>query len=74
MLWQDYHLPTSVGEALSLLAAYNSEARVVAGGTDLILEIQQGHRLPVKALVDVTLAAGRSGAPCFQQHLELSWP
>jgi hypothetical protein len=63
MLWQDYHLPTSVGEA-----------RVVAGDTDPILEIQQGHRPPVKALVDVTLAAGRSGAPCFRQHLELSWP
>ena len=58
MLWQDYHLPTSVGEALSLLAAYNGEARVVAGGTDLILEIQQGHRPPVKVLVDVTRIAG----------------
>ena len=58
MLWQDYHLPTSVGEALSLLAAYHGEARVVAGGTDLILEIQQGHRPPVKALVDVTRIAG----------------
>jgi len=58
MLWQDYHLPTSVGEALSLLAAYNGDARVVAGGTDLILEIQQDHRPPVKALVDVTRIAG----------------
>jgi CO/xanthine dehydrogenase FAD-binding subunit len=58
MLWQDYHLPTSVGEALELLASYRGEARVVAGGTDLILEIQAGHRPPVKALVDVTRIAG----------------
>jgi len=58
MLWQDYHLPTSVSEALSLLADYHGEARVVAGGTDLILEIQQGHRPPIKALVDVTRIAG----------------
>lgn len=58
MLWQDYHLPASVGEALTLLATYQGEARVVAGGTDLILEIQQGHRSPVKALVDVTRIAG----------------
>jgi CO/xanthine dehydrogenase FAD-binding subunit len=58
MLWQDYHLPTSVDEALALLASYHGEARVVAGGTDLILEIQQGHRPPVKALVDVTRIAG----------------
>ncbi len=58
MLWQDYHLPTSVDEALTLLASYQGQARVVAGGTDLILEIQQGHRPPVKALVDVTRLAG----------------
>ena len=58
MLWQDYHLPTSVDEALTILASYQGEARVVAGGTDLILEIQQGHRPPVKALVDVTRIAG----------------
>jgi carbon-monoxide dehydrogenase medium subunit len=57
MLWQDYHLPTSVSEALKLLASYHGEARVVAGGTDLILEIQQGHRPPVRALVDVTRIA-----------------
>jgi len=58
MLWQDYHLPTSLGEALELLASYHGEARIVGGGTDLILEIQQGHRPPVKALVDVTRIAG----------------
>jgi carbon-monoxide dehydrogenase medium subunit len=61
MLWQDYHLPTSIGEALELLASYHGEARIVGGGTDLILEIQQGHRPPVKALVDVTRIAGASG-------------
>ena len=58
MLWQDYHLPTSLGEALELLASYHGEARIVGGGTDLILEIQQGHRPPVKALVDVTRITG----------------
>ena len=58
MLWHDYYLPTSVGEALKLLASYHGEARVVAGGTDLIVEIQQGHRPPVRALVDVTRIAG----------------
>jgi xanthine dehydrogenase FAD-binding subunit len=60
MLWQDYAIPKTVHEALSLLADYKGEARVVAGGTDLILEIQQGRRPPVKALVDVTRIAGAS--------------
>jgi carbon-monoxide dehydrogenase medium subunit len=53
-LWNQYHLPTTVDEALSLLTRYEGRARVVAGGTDLILELQQGRRPPVDALIDVT--------------------
>ena len=57
-LWKEYHLPTSVDEAVALLAKYNGRARVVAGGTDLILDLQQGNAQPVEALVDVTRIAG----------------
>ena len=53
-LWTRYHTPSSVNEALDLLAHYEGRARVVAGGTDLILELRQGHRPPVEALIDVT--------------------
>jgi carbon-monoxide dehydrogenase medium subunit len=55
--WQNYHTPTTIEEAINLLAQYNGQARVVGGGTDLILEMQQGHRPPVEALVDVTQIA-----------------
>jgi CO/xanthine dehydrogenase FAD-binding subunit len=57
-LWNDYHLPASVDEAVALLARYAGRARVVAGGTDLILDLQQGNEHPVEALVDVTRLAG----------------
>ncbi len=57
-LWNDYHLPTSVHEAIGLLAKYDGRARVVAGGTDLILDLQQDSEHPVEALVDVTRIAG----------------
>ena len=57
-LWNEYYLPPSVDEAVLLLARYEGRARVVAGGTDLILELQQGHEHPVEALVDVTRIAG----------------
>jgi len=53
-LWEHYYLPGTVDEALTHLAQYSGAARVVAGGTDLLLELQQGHRPPVAALVDVT--------------------
>ena len=57
-LWSEYHLPLSVDEAVGLLARYDGRARVVAGGTDLILDLQQGNEHPVAALVDVTRIVG----------------
>jgi carbon-monoxide dehydrogenase medium subunit len=52
--WDHYHLPATVDEALADLARYAGAARVVAGGTDLLLELQQGRKPRVTALVDVT--------------------
>jgi carbon-monoxide dehydrogenase medium subunit len=57
-LWKHYHLPHTVEEAVELLEGYAGRARVVGGGTDLILEMQQGHQPPVEALVDPTRIPG----------------
>jgi CO/xanthine dehydrogenase FAD-binding subunit len=57
-LWKEYHLPGSIDEAVALLARYQGGARVVAGGTDLILDLQQGNEPPVEALIDVTRIDG----------------
>jgi len=57
-LWKEYHLPASIEEAVGLLARYDGSARVVAGGTDLILDLQQGNEHPVAALVDVARIVG----------------
>lgn len=53
-LWQQYHRPQTITAALNFLAQHEGRARIVAGGTDLLLEMQQGHKTPVEALVDVT--------------------
>ncbi len=53
-LWNHYHLPETVEAALADLARYDGQARIVAGGTDLLLEMQQGRKPAVAALVDVT--------------------
>lgn len=55
-LWHNYHSPTTVDEAVQQLARYNGEARIIAGGTDLLIDLQhveQGQHT-LAALVDVT--------------------
>ena len=53
-LWQEYLCPTNVEEALAGLASAPGPARPIAGGTDLLLDLKQGHLLPVHTLVDLT--------------------
>ena len=38
----DYHTPTTVDEALSILARYGDDAHFMAGGTSMMLLMQQG--------------------------------
>jgi len=57
-LWTHYHTPTTVEEALTLLASYQGRARVIAGGTDLLLDIRHGHMPRPDALVDITRIPG----------------
>ena len=56
--WKHYHTPATIEEAINLLTKYDGQAQVVGGGTDLILEMQQGHRPPVEALIDATKITG----------------
>ena len=56
-VWERYYAPTKLDEALSLLAEHQAEARVIAGGTDLLLEIERKLRTP-HALIDITRIAG----------------
>jgi CO/xanthine dehydrogenase FAD-binding subunit len=52
-MWQEYLFPSSVEEALAMLAEREGRARVVAGGTDLIIELTEGRR-SADCLVDIT--------------------
>lgn len=55
MRWQTYYRPGTLAEALSLLADHPA-ARVVAGGTDLVVELSRGVR-PTDTLIDITALA-----------------
>ncbi len=53
-LWSRYHTAHSIDEALHLLNQYDGRAQVLAGGTDLLLDIQQGNHPPIEAMIDIS--------------------
>jgi CO/xanthine dehydrogenase FAD-binding subunit len=56
--WKEYHLPASIDEALLLMQQHDGAAQLIAGGTDLILDMEYGNHTPAEILVDVTQIAG----------------
>jgi len=57
-MWQAYYSVSSLDEALALLDEYGDRARVVAGGTDLIIEMERGQHPQLKVLIDITRVKG----------------
>lgn len=49
-----YEIPASLPDALQLLRAYGARARLVAGGTDLLLELARHARPGVDVLIDIS--------------------
>ena len=49
-----YEIPASVDDVLALLHEHGRAARLIAGGTDLLLELENGVRPDVTVLVDIT--------------------
>lgn len=53
-MWQNYYSVTTVDETLQLLERYQEKARVIAGGTDILIEMERGQRPQVEALIDIS--------------------
>lgn len=66
----EYLAPTSVAEALDILAAHHGAARVLAGGTDLFPDIQRGRARPC-CLVDITHIPGMAAVEVHPDRVEV---
>ena len=52
MEWIDFEAPNTLSEAVSILASKGDRARVIAGGTDLLVQLRGGRR-SVDVVVDI---------------------
>jgi carbon-monoxide dehydrogenase medium subunit len=59
-MWTHYYTVTSVAEALTLLANpdHQRRARLIAGGTDLLVELERGQRKSIDTLIDISRIPG----------------
>ena len=53
-IWKDYVQPGSVEEAIQQLSTATGTRAIVSGGTDLLLDMQQGRHDPVDLMIDVS--------------------
>lgn len=53
-MWHQYINATSIAQVIKILGEKKERARIVAGGTDLILELERGVRKGIDILIDVT--------------------
>jgi carbon-monoxide dehydrogenase medium subunit len=53
-MWNNYCIPATLDETLQLLAEKREKGRLVAGATDLMLELERGVRKGIETVIDVT--------------------
>ncbi|HJN41177.1 MAG TPA: FAD binding domain-containing protein, partial [Anaerolineales bacterium] len=60
-MWRNYHAAISIEHALQLLEQHGSRARVIAGGTDILIELERKIRPDVDTLIDISRVPGLDG-------------
>ncbi len=57
-MWTEYIAPVSLEETLHILAEKRGKSRLVAGATDLMLELERGVRKGIETVIDITRLPG----------------
>lgn len=66
-MWTMYLQPKNIQETIYLLAVHRERARIINGGTDLLLEIERGLRKP-EVVIDISRIPGMD-----EIHFEDNW-
>lgn len=53
-MWEKYYTVANLDEAINILDSERQNAKIIAGGTDLVLELKKGIHPQIKYLIDIT--------------------
>ncbi len=70
-MWSEYFNVSSVAEALELLAQYREKVRIIAGGTDILIEMERHQRQGIEALIDISRVAGLDSITLYGDNIRL---
>jgi len=57
-MWKNYYTTSSISDALEILSKEGNHSKIIAGGTDLVLEIKNGLHPEIETLVDINRIRG----------------
>ena len=57
-MWKKYLCASSIDDTLKVLADHPGKSRIIAGGTDLVLELEKGAYAQNEVLIDISRIAG----------------
>jgi xanthine dehydrogenase iron-sulfur cluster and FAD-binding subunit A len=70
---EGYDIVDSVEAACELLAQHGERAQLIAGGTDLLLELERGGRAGVRHLIDISRIPGASHIVCSDEMITMGF-
>lgn len=71
-MWHEYLNASSIDDVIKALSEKGERARIVAGGTDLVLELERGQRKGIDVLLDISRIPGLDQITLDEdQHLHL---
>ncbi|MRS03483.1 hypothetical protein EG832_09740, partial [bacterium] len=57
-MYEKYFIVNSLNDAVELRTKYSETSRIMAGGTDLVLEMERGMHAGIKEIIDISRVSG----------------
>lgn len=68
-LWQNYFQPKTLSETLRAFTTAPQPLMLVAGGTDILIDLQQGRHASIKTLIDISQIVEMQALEIREGHL-----